>query len=136
MKKKLLLVLMGAVAFSVSSCTLEVKEDGNSNKPTTTADYVPPTTQYTTTTESYSMEDLYLDTVYSEYPYLQSAWGDSLLLEFGYLVCDSIDNGMTLQDLTLIALDAGAEPFMIGYLTGAAIPAFCAWNMWFIDSYL
>jgi hypothetical protein len=135
MKKSALLAAAILITL-VSGCTVEVKENNPEPKQSsTTTEYVTPTTQYIPpTTQALSMKDAYLQVIYDEYPSLMG--NDGLLIEFGYTVCDAIDEGMTLQDLTFIAIDANMDTYTIGYITGAAIMAFCSWNSWFIDQYL
>lgn len=98
--------------------------------------YVPQTTNpviRTTTTQAQSTEDIYLDVITSEYPQLNTM-GDSYLLELGYLICDSIDEGMTLLDFGLMVMEMNLDEYMMGYVGGAAISAFCPWNDWFFQT--
>jgi len=89
-----------------------------------------PDTVAPTTTQAQSTEDIYLDVITSEYPQL-NAMGDAYLLELGDLICGSIDEGMTFFDFGLMVIDMGLDEYMMGYIGGAAIQAFCPWNDWF-----
>lgn len=84
---------------------------------------------------SYSQEDIFLATFRSEYPEDYYVFGPDLLVETGKVMCDSIDRGMTLDDLAISIQENGLEPEMIGFLVGAAVNAFCPENMWWIDRY-
>lgn len=122
MKKLLALAGAGILLVGCGSKTVYVTE---TTKPVTTL-------PITTTTQSYSPEDLYLTVITSEYPQLNSL-GDSYLLELGYTLCDSIDEGMTLTEFALVVVDMGIDEYMMGYIGGAAIEAFCPWNRDFFN---
>lgn len=97
--------------------------------------YVTQTTQESviqTTTTAYqpTTDDIYLTVIYNEYPATRSL-GDAYLIEVGNTLCDEIDAGLTLFDLSMIAVDMNIDPTMLGYITGAAISAYCPWNDWF-----
>ena len=88
MKKMATSLTIGLSILALSACTVEVKENsGNDQRPTDTTEYIPP---------SQSVEDVYLDVIYDEYPFLYSQMGDSNLIQFGRIACDSIDEGMTI----------------------------------------
>jgi len=125
-KKMATSLLIGLGVLALSACTVEVKEDsGSSQRPTATTAYIPP---------SQSIDDLYLEVIYDEYPFLYSQMGDSALLQFGRLACDSIDEGMTLAELAMMAVEAYADPEMVGFIVGAAVYAYCPENEWFLRS--
>ena len=95
--------------------------------------YVTETTKpITTTTQSYTDEDIYLSVIKNDFPQL-SVMGDSYLLELGYTMCGAIDEGMTLVDFALMLIDMGIDEYMMGYIGGAAIQAFCPWNQGFFS---
>lgn len=123
MKKALLTIAILATA--ITACSSGTKTV-----------YVPQTTSPlsspTTTQAPPNIEDVYLITIRGEYPGL-SAYTDAYLLELGYTICDSIDGGMTLLQMVQVIQQAGVDPEMVGYIAGAAISAFCTWNMWFIE---
>ena len=117
---------IGLSILALSACTVEVKDNsGGTERPVETAPYTPPTQ---------SMDELYLQTVYDEYPYLYTQMGDTQLLQFGSLVCDAIDEGMTIAELAMMAVDSYADPEMVGFIVGAAVVAFCPENEWFLSS--
>lgn len=125
-KKMATSLLIGLGVLALSACTVEVKEDsGSDQRPTNTTAYVPP---------AQSIDDLYLEVIYDEYPYLYTQMGDSALLQFGRLACDSIDEGMTLAELAMMAVEAYADPEMVGFIVGAAVYAYCPENEWFLTS--
>lgn len=126
MKKMATSIIIGLGVLALSACTVEVKENsGGDQRPTDTTAYIPP---------SQSIEDLYLEVIYDEYPFLYSQMGDSALLQFGRLACDSIDEGMTMAELAMMAVEAYADPEMVGFIVGAAVYAFCPENEWFLTS--
>ena len=79
-------------------------------------------------------EDAYIESVAGEYPEVMQAMGKKWVIEFGYIVCDSIDDGLTFDDLLAATLKTGADSGQIGFMTGAAIMTLCPENKWFIDS--
>lgn len=125
-KKMATSLTIGLSILALSACTVEVKENsGNDQRPTDTTEYIPP---------SQSVEDVYLDVIYDEYPFLYSQMGDSNLIQFGRIACDSIDEGMTIEELAMMAVDAYADPEMVGFIVGAAVYSFCPENEWFLSS--
>lgn len=81
-----------------------------------------------------SDEELYLSTVRSEYPMVIESMGEQWVIEFGKIACTAIDDGLTLAGIATLAIQNNVDPEMLGYLIGAAIPAFCPENMWFIKN--
>jgi hypothetical protein len=79
-------------------------------------------------------EQVYVDTVADEYPEVMKEMGKKWVIEFGYLVCDAIDGGMTFDDLLGMTVKTGADATQIGFLTGAAITTLCPENKWFIET--
>ena len=79
-------------------------------------------------------EQAYINTVSDEYPGLMQAMGKKWVIDFGYLVCEEIDNGLTFNELLQMTVKTGADATQIGFLTGAAIVTLCPENKWFIDS--
>jgi hypothetical protein len=122
MKKALLTIAIGA-GLLVACTTKETV-------------YVPQTTNpsviKTTTTESVSWDSLYLVTIRDAFPEL-GTFSDSYLITLGQTICDSIDEGMTIVDLALIAIDLEIDEYLLGYIGGAAITAYCPWNDWFFQ---
>lgn len=83
------------------------------------------------------INDVYIATIDSEYPWVKDALGGrSELIQFGKLVCQAIDEGSTLADFALMAIDNDIDPEMLGFMMGAAVIAYCPENEWFINQYL
>jgi hypothetical protein len=117
-----------AIAFGVialTSCTVEVSPSEDNSRPTPTTEYVAP---------SQSIEDIYLEVIYEEYPHLYSQMGDRALIEFGYTACDAIDEGMTMMELATMVSASGVDAVQVGFMIGAAVYAFCPENEWFLSS--
>lgn len=71
-------------------------------------------------------EDIFTSTLIMDGVFLDVP--DSVLVETGHAVCDAFDRGATFTDvLVIIASDPimSARAYEVGYLTGAAIVAFC-----------
>lgn len=88
----------------------------------------------TTVASPVSSEDIYFDVIASNYPDVANRFGKQWIVDFGRMMCQSIDEGLTLEGLALMAIEANVEPAMVGYMTGAAIEAFCPYNNWFMSS--
>lgn len=96
----------------------------------TTPDTIP-------TYEPMSDGEIFVETVEGAYPGTASTLGGkSELIKFGNLVCAAIDEGNTLYDFANMAVDNNVDPEMLGFIIGAAIPAFCPENSWFLQQYL
>lgn len=76
----------------------------------------------------------YMDNIASEYPYEVARMGEKIIVEFGYTVCDAIDEGLTVEGLTVMAIQNDVDVEFIGFLTGAAVRDLCPDNQWFVDS--
>ena len=127
------LLLASCLILGLSACgtkeTVIIEKEVEKTQPSYTDDY---SQQY----ESYSSnEDLFLATFKSEYPSEYYAIGEDLLIETGLLMCERIDQGITLTELASSAVANDLDPEMIGFLVGAAVSAFCPDNMWWIEIY-
>ena len=97
-------------------------------KPTTTA---PPTTQ-----AGYDEEEMYIDAIYSIYdgPIYSS---DRELLETGYITCDALDAGQTIDELLDVINDAASSADTADLLTSIAASAIawlCPWHRDLVES--
>jgi hypothetical protein len=79
-------------------------------------------------------EQAYINTISDEYPGIMKSMGKKWVLDFGYLVCEQIDNGMTFNELLQMTIETGTDATQIGFLTGAAIVTLCPENKWFIET--
>ena len=87
--------------------------------------------------EPVSKEDLYIETINDEYPWVEDAIGGrSELIKLGKLICQAIDEGSTLEDFAMMALSNDVDPEMFGFVIGVGVVAFCPENEWFIEQYL
>jgi hypothetical protein len=129
--KKLLLAscLILGLAACGSKETVIIEREVEKTQPTVVEEYEKPANS------QYSNEDLFISTFRSEYPNEYYAFGEDLLIETGYTICDSIDQGMTLLDLADSAIQNDLDIEMVGFLAGAAVSAFCPKNMWWIERY-
>lgn len=89
----------------------------------------------TTTTEApaVSAEDAYFDVVLGSYPDVVNRNGRQWVIEFGNIVCDEIDNGMTLNQL-LGMVGADVDGALVGFMVRHAIIELCPRNQWFLDA--
>lgn len=128
MKKKILFVAAASLFFGGCGTKTVVIE----RKPDTTAVQQPVITSNTYK----DSETLYIEAVSSRYPTEVSSMGKKMVIDFGHLVCNAIDNGLTVEQLALMADSNNVDVEMVGYLTGAAISYLCPENQWFVDSAL
>jgi len=124
-KMKKLLIIPAALV-TLASCgtkTVYMPQPAQTNPPVET---IPE--------QTYSKEDVFVTTINGEYPYVQSQLGGRAeLIQFGKLVCQAIDEGSTMADFAMMAVNNDVDPEMLGYIMGAAIVAFCPSNSWFMD---
>ncbi len=118
-------VLAGIAVLLLSSCTVEVQEPNDKPKPTDTTQYVAPAP---------SDDEIFLSTLYDQYPEFESIYGDWFLIELAKNMCGSIDGGMTPDELVLMVVDSGADPNEVGYILGVGVAVYCPWNEGFFDS--
>lgn len=83
---------------------------------------------------SFSKEDLYITTLEDSYPQLMTQYGRTWLIEFGNTLCDAIDGGLTLSKLAEMSYDYDVDATQLGFITGAAITAFCPYNSGFFSN--
>lgn len=133
-KEKMKRILIASVAmFSLVGCAAESSSSNNDS-------YTPPRETYAPApvsppeTSRRSIDDVYLETIYSSYPSVRS-FGDSELIELGKNICNAINNGLTLAGLATLAIQYDVDPEMLGYIAGVAIVAYCPSNEWFIKGY-
>lgn len=131
MKIKTIISTILAVSF-LGACTVEKT-------------YVTPTTEAPSYNEPddnsiENMTSAEKDEFFISYLYTQPevSWmitqnGEAWMLDLGHLICDAIDEGMTLNELASMTLVAGADPTAVGIVAGSAITLFCPENSWFLD---
>ena len=68
--------------------------------------------------------ELYLETVRTEFSVLNDV-SDQSLVDLAENTCGLLDTGGTVYDVFDIANESGMPPEMSGYITGAAIAAYC-----------
>ena len=122
--KKLIIAIAATVTFA--GCTTE-RIVVQQPEATTTLPPLP-------STAPQSAEDIYIDAIIAEYPSVVNSLGRSFWIEFGDTVCSEIDNGMTLEQLAILSVEYDVDAAMLGFVTAAAIIAFCPHNQWFIDA--
>ena len=123
MKKAALLLIATVALTACGTRTVVVQQPAATTKP-------PVVSQ----TPAASAEDLYIDAIIRERSSLVNEWGKNWLIEFGYVVCGSIDEGMTLTDLIDMASKTNADGEMVGILVRLAIVNICPRNQWFLDA--
>jgi hypothetical protein len=71
-----------------------------------------------------SVRESYLTTIRTEYPVLSDV-DDESLVGLAENTCGLLDTGATVYDVFDVANESGMPPEMSGYITGAAISAYC-----------
>lgn len=74
---------------------------------------------------SVTVEDefLYAIAISDEDFYLQYA--DSDLIDLGWVICESLDAGISFDEIILTAVDSGIDSYGIGTVIGAAVSNLC-----------
>lgn len=131
MKTKAIISAILAVSF-LGACTVEKT-------------YVTPTTEAPIDTapeedniENMSRaekEDFFISYLYTEssVSWMITQNGEAWMIEFGYTMCDAINEGMTFEELVAMSVVADADAYAVGIIAGASITLFCPQNQWFID---
>lgn len=89
------------------------------SQPVEKFEYTEPTPEVTET-----IDDLYLEVIREEYPELNDV-PDVTLVTVAESTCLLLDSGGTLNDVFRTGQDSGLDPEMNGFITGAAIFAYC-----------
>lgn len=89
----------------------------------------------TTTTEapSKSAEESYFDIIRNAHPDVVNRNGRKWVIDFGNVVCEEIDNGMTLNQL-LGMVSGDVDGALVGFMVRHAILEICPRNQWFLDA--
>lgn len=125
MKKTALSVI--ATAIMLSACetkTVVVKET------------LPATLPPATVPSIANKETNYLNGLTADYPTEVTNLGKPKTIELGYLMCQAIDDGTTLQDLLNMSYKMDVDAGLIGAVVREAVENFCPENQWFIDAAL
>lgn len=114
------LVATALAIASLTGCTIEA------TVPTTEAPAPSNTQDYGDPGVVEGSDDLaFLSIIKSEYPFLESEFSDAWLIDLGWTICGAIGEGLDLAGLAAMAVDGDMDPEMVGYITGAAIGAYC-----------
>lgn len=127
--KKIAIISSTAIVVLLSACTVEAPQ----SQPAQTN--APAPVQTNPPAPAISMEDAYIEALNQEYPEVVAIYGRRWAINFGFTICEAIDNDMTLADLAMYAVEYDVEPAMLGYITGLAVGAFCPGNEWFLGGY-
>lgn len=126
MKKAITGLTIGAAILSLSACTVEVKE----SSPATNAPVETVSTQPT-----YSTDDQYISAIEIEYPNVLSLFRRADLVGLGKVVCQAIDEGMTMESMIAIFVSEGfTDMEFMGTVVGSAIYFYCPENGWWVNS--
>ena len=123
--KKLLALSIGALVLSACGTKTIVVE----KSPDTTIYEAPITTPV-------NDEQNYIEGVTADFPSEVSKLGKVQIIELGRLMCDAIDEGITIQNLVAMSSTYNVDPGFIGAVVREAVENFCPDNQWFIDSVL
>lgn len=80
--------------------------------------------EFTDPSPEISERDVYLETIQTEFPVLNGV-DEQSLVDLAENTCGLLDTGGTVYDVFDIANESGMDPEMSGYITGAAIAAYC-----------
>lgn len=129
MKKAITGLAIGAAILSLSACTVEVKESPRETRETSApVQTVPPR-------PSSGADNQYIQAIQSNYPAVLSLFNRSVLVELGYVVCQAINEGMTMESMVNVFLSEGfTDMEFMGTVVGSAIFFFCPENGWWVDS--
>jgi glycine cleavage system regulatory protein len=125
MKKTILSIV--AAASILSACgtkTIVVQET------------LPATLPPATTPSALDKETNFLNGLTADFPTQVTNLGKADTVELGYLMCQAIDEGTTLQDLLNMSYKLDVDAGFIGALVREAVENFCPANQWFIDAAL
>ncbi len=123
-----ILAVAVVAALGLAGCAAE--DTVSSDNETRDTTFVPAPTEESET----SSEDLYVELIRDEY-YSVDNMNDYELVEFGKNMCSAIDDGLTVPGLAELALEYDVDAQMLGFITGAAIAAFCPRHSDFFDGY-
>ena len=119
------LVISAIAIATLTGCTVESSDTRDSDV------YQPAPRQ---TVPSKTIDDIYLGLIYGEYPFV-AQMGDRRVIQLAEDICKEIDNGMTVPQLAMMAMEYGVDAEMLGFITGAGISSYCPWNSSFFDGY-
>jgi hypothetical protein len=121
-------VALGVIG-SITGGSEDSKPADNTPKPVVTTAAAPPLVPQPTD------EDLYIEQLYSDYgtAYWVNTMGEPFMINFGYTICQAINEGTTQEDFVLMAMSEGFTDFeALGYIAGTAVRFFCPENEWWI----
>jgi hypothetical protein len=126
--KKLLVAAIAIV--SLAGCAVEDTGSSNSsnNNNNNNNSYTPPAQN-----KVKSNQEIYVELIRDEYGLYNMS--DYELINFGKNLCTSIDDGLTVPGLALLALEYGVDVEMLGFISGGAIATFCPRHSDFFDGY-
>ena len=81
-------------------------------------------------------ETEYMQGITEDFPSEVSRLGKANIIELGHLMCQAIDEGVTIVDLVNMADKYNVDAGFIGAIVREAVHNFCPENQWFIDSAL
>jgi hypothetical protein len=85
----------------------------------------PIVTEQPTKVPSVTAEDEYLYAIKMSDNEFYMTYDDADLIELGWVICESLDAGITFDDIVLAGVDSGLDPSGIGTAIGAAVSNFC-----------
>lgn len=134
-KMKKALVIIGSAVLVVSGCSTSPQEPAATAAPVVVVETTQPQPVATQPPARINKDDLFYDYVSLNAPRVVDMMGKSWTIDFANILCDEIDNGLTMRGLAVMLvendLDDVAEE--IGQILGAAIATYCPWNEFFIS---
>lgn len=127
----ILAVIAGFVALGVIG---SLTDNSDTNKPSDTNDKPVVTTAYNPPPQP-TDEELYIEQLSSDYgtAYYVNTMGEPFMINFGYTICQAINEGTTQEDFVIMAMSEGFTDFeSLGYIAGTAVAFFCPENEWWV----
>lgn len=81
-------------------------------------------------------ETAYLNALESVDEEFYLTYSDADLLDLGWTICESLDAGLTVDDIIIIGLDAGMPETWLGLSIGASVATLCTEHYAYVDSWL
>lgn len=129
------------LCLSLTACTRTVVVQPTEPPVATTQPAVPPVTPTTppappsapSTPSQADREAAFLQAVYDNVPEFRSVPAD-VALDLGYAICADLDSGTPVEEVFRAGLDNGFSEQAVGFITGAAVGAFCPQHTHIFDN--
>lgn len=133
--RKYIVSLVALVAVFSTGCTIQVGDGGEATETPSASSTPSPSESESFVPEPGDMtrED-YLFLLRETDPWLEGV-EDDLLVENATIVCDSLDSGVSVDEVITMMVDSGIPAFSAGVLTQGAVLYKCPENQHMVDEY-